>query len=194
MQPEGYATLNYEVQCYSNNKFTTLNPNMISRLRNLMTRAINEQILLPKFIVVVPDDDIIKYLNYSKFGMSEALGRLLNHIMVDYNHLLESQIEFLPRRSCPNALPYIFWIQAPLHTNFSNNLARIKFNKSLETITQFHENIQALELKKGWEPENGNFYLLESRRFTADGLGAYWAAVDKTIRYADMIFIKKLQH
>ena len=96
VKPEGYAISNYEVQDFSNNKFTTINPNMISRIRNLMAQAIKEQVLLPKFIVIVPDDDIIKYVNFSNFGVSEAYGRLINHIMVEHNRLLETQMEFLP--------------------------------------------------------------------------------------------------
>ena len=164
---ECYTTDNFKVAGFNNNKFGTNNPNAVSRIRNLMVRALKEQVFLPKMIIIVVDDDIIRYLNFYNFGMSEAFGKLINHIMVEHNRILEAYLEYLPKRAIPpgGELPQIFWIAPPLHTNFANNSVRNKFTKALNTMAKFHSNVHVLELKKGWEFENGNFYLHEHRWF-----------------------------
>ena len=89
-------------------------------------------------------------------------------------------------------MPQIVWIEAPVHSNFSNNTDRIEFNKSLNTAAQFYPKVHVLGLKKIWDPDNVNLYHKESRCFTADGYQYYWSAIDKTVKYADTILVKKL--
>ena len=66
------------------------------------------------------------------------------------------------------------------------------FNERLNTVSQFHEGITVLKLKKIWEPTDSNLFLYESNRFTSEGINAYWAAVDCTIRFMDTIMIQKV--
>ena len=91
-QTERYAAIQFELFGYYNNKYTSANPNMVSRIRNQMVRAVKENILLPKFIVVVLDENLIKYMNYYEFGVLEAFGRLINHIMVIMLVMLKSRL------------------------------------------------------------------------------------------------------
>ena len=46
-------------------------------------------------------------------------------------------------------------------------------------------------LKKVWDSKNLNFFLESSQRYTAEGLTAYWEAVDRTVRYYDSVLLKK---
>ena len=50
-----------------------------------MEKAISEQKLLPKWVVIVLDDDLLKYLNFNQYGISDALGRLINYIMMEHD-------------------------------------------------------------------------------------------------------------
>ena len=149
--------------------------------------------VFPKFIVVVIDDDMVKYVNFNRFGVSDAYSRLINSIMVEYDHLVEAQKEFLPKRSKNNEHPIFIWIAPPTHDNFSNNHMRKKLSKSIETTSQFHKHSYVLHLKKGWDATNPGFFLRDARRYTAEGLAAYWIGVDKAIKYVDTILLKKIQ-
>ena len=69
-----YMMSNYKVTGYNNNKFLSVNQNMVSRLRNTIVTGFKEQTYAPKFVIIVLDDDLVKYVNFPHFGISDALG------------------------------------------------------------------------------------------------------------------------
>ena len=148
---------------------------------------------LPKLVVLVPDDDIIKLFSQHDYahGITKPMSRVLNHIMTDHERTISAYKEYLPTKSVKQGFPHILWIQAPLHQNFRNNNLHVKFNKCLSELIPLHSNISTLELKKVWDPNDGNLFLAESQRFTSEGLRAYWEAVDRTVRYCDSVLLKK---
>ena len=148
--------------------------------------------MLPKYLVIVLDNDLIKYLNFYDFGVSEALGKLISYLMTEIDRMISSQRDYLPKKCKRYNMPAIIWIEASLHHNFNNNNVTEKFNASLHKMVNFHSNTYILQLKKGWDGLDRCLYLAESRRFTNEGLTMYWNAVDKTVKYVDMILIKKI--
>ena len=189
-----YGNTNYEICGLSNNKFTSLNPSLISRVRSLLLTTILERVYLPKYILFILDDELAKLLMLKPYyGFSEAVGKLLSHLMSECSKLLEAQRDFLPKKAIAENKTQIFWIEAPLHKNFSNNTLRQKLNKSTASMYAFYKDMHSLALKKGWDYSDNSLYDYESRRYTAAGLAGYWAAMDKTLRYIDTIYIKKLQ-
>ena len=181
-------------------KWSSDNPSIIGRFSNLMAQSVTgkselslggQRLLpLPKIVIVVPDDDIIKALDIADIcGLSKPIGRVLNFIMTDHEHAIAAFKDYLPSKSVKNDYPQILWIQPPLHDNFTNNSGRYKFNKCLEETTKFHSNVHALSLKKVWNPQDPE--LFSEGHYTASGYQAYWEAIDKTTRYFDSIVLKK---
>ena len=190
---DNYMNENFEVTGYVTSRFGS-NPSGIGRLRNSLVHAITKQVLLPKYVVLVPDNNIIKMLNHYRFGMSTALGRLIDYLMSEFDKIVKAQNEYLPTKSKQEGkFPHFIWIHAPLHDNFTDNYERGKFNKCLVTMAKLHQNTSTLELKKVWDPCNSNLFIKEARRFTSQGYTAYWDAVDKAVKYADTILMKKLE-
>ena len=68
------------------------NPSMISRIQNTLIKGITDDILLPKFILVLVNDDIIKLLDQS-FGFSDSIGRILHYIMMEHNRIIAAHKE-----------------------------------------------------------------------------------------------------
>ena len=165
---------------------------MLTRLWNGVAKAIKENILLPKMMVIVPDDDIIKLIQHDGPEFVKSAGRILNSIMKDHEKLISIQKDHLPRRSRRHMYPQIIWIEPPVHINFSNNLLREQFNNKLNDVASYYENVSVLQLKKVWDPDNGNLYLADSAHFTSEGLNANWRAIDATVRYADTILVKRI--
>ena len=151
-----------------------------------------EEKLFPKFILVILDDDLTKLVNLG-FGFSDTMGRIIHKLIIEHERVIESHKENLPKRARKPTYPQIIWIQAPLHINFPNIAARVKYNKALETIVKHHDNVHTLQLHKGWDNKEHSLYDYETRRFTSLGLATYWNAVDKTAKYIDTIFLKKQQ-
>ena len=175
------------------NRFMKYDQNLLSRVRNLFAEAIQKNVLLPKLLVIVLDDDLIKFLSTKKINITtDSVGDTVNKLMKQLERLVKSQKEFLQKRSKKINYPQIVWIQAPTHTNFRNNSEREILNESMIHMAKLQEFTTILELKKIWDPEDSNLFLYESERFTAVGYSTYWKAIDCTIRYADTILFKKL--
>ena len=65
----GYVRKYFEVANYSSSQYLSNDRNCVSRIRNAVARGINEHVLLPKYIVIVLDDDLIKYIGLKEYGV-----------------------------------------------------------------------------------------------------------------------------
>ena len=182
----GYVMANFDTVGFFTNFFND-NPSMVSRMANLMNSVIeckyNSKLMsLPKLIVIVPDNDIIKLLSEKDCfsSLSKPFSRILNYIMTEHERAIASYKDYLPAK-CIQDYPYILWIQAPFHDNFTDNSLRYKFNKCLTEAVNFHLNMSTLELKKVWDSKDSNLFIKENQRFTCDGYRSYWEAVDRTV-------------
>ena len=193
-----YVKAHFGVTGHFNNSFISDNPNVLSRISNLMVFALGKQIerkllLMPKLFVMVLDDDILKslYDYVDDENLTQAIGCMLNFIMTEQECNIASYKEYLPAKCLCLDYPFILWIQAPCHDGFKNNQLRVRFNRSLEEISKLHTNVYSLVLKKVWDPQDMNLYSTDLSRFTNEGFRAYWEAVDKTIRYFDSVILQK---
>ena len=59
----GYIREHYDVLGKLSSRYLSNDANLISRLRNQLVDAIHEKVILPKYLVMVLDDDIIKWLS-----------------------------------------------------------------------------------------------------------------------------------
>ena len=184
----------FEVSGFNNDRKASLNSNVISCIRNNFIGALSAQPTLPKFVVVVPDNDIIKYFLYKdEHDMQERYARLLKWLMCQYDRMVSSQKEYLTPKSKRANEPYFVWIKPPMHESIHSKELRLRemFKKALDNCTSMHQNTFALQLKKMWDPSDKLLYNREERRFTANGLILYWQAVDKTVKYANTLLLKK---
>ena len=189
----GYVRENFDVVGKMSNQYISNDRNLISRLRNLLVEAIHQNPVLPKYIVMALDDDLIKFLNLeARPGIVKAMGRVLNEIMIDHRKVIQTQKEYLHKRSKRDLYPQIIWIEAPFNDQFNNNELRKIYNDCLTNVSKFHEDVTVLALKKIWDPSNGNLFVGESDRYTAQGLATHWAAIDATVRFMDTIYINNI--
>ena len=57
-----YSKLQYEVSGYMSNPMESLDTNVLIRYCNLLVGTIAEQVILPKMIIIVPDNDLNQVL------------------------------------------------------------------------------------------------------------------------------------
>ena len=194
---DGYVKKHFDLSGFSNNMFAD-NPSIVGRLGNLMSAATSKGkdpkfSPLPKIIVVVPDDDIIRCmkLHEDSTDLIDNFGRMIKYVMTEHERAIASYKEHIPIKSKREGYPQILWIMAPLHDNFKNNREREKFNKAIEQVSKFHSNVNFLELKKVWSRNDDSLYCKQFQRFTNDGYTSYWEAIDRTVRYFDSVVLKK---
>ena len=89
----------YKLKVFANSKFLSNDQLMLSRLRNLLITAINKDILLPKAILVVLDDDIIHDCNYEGIEVSVTYYRTLQWLIKEYHRIVLAHKDRLPNKS-----------------------------------------------------------------------------------------------
>ena len=127
----------------------------ISRMRNALVTALNEHNSLPKLIVVIPDDDIIRDLRHVKSKMTKKLEKKTNWITRQMFRVISSYKDLLPQKAKRQSIPHVLWISPPTLRNFGeyNNENREKFTICLETAVDKQPNMSTLKLIKNWDYE-----------------------------------------
>ena len=141
----------------------------------MLLLALKEQVLLPRAIVFMPDDDIIKQCNIpireARAGMFKII---LEYLLEETHRVIASYKEKLPSRSKQEYFPQVLWMVPPQHKYFNNNEMRDLFANALESEIDKYPGMCALRLKKIWEENEGSLYLREQLRYTQEGNICYW--------------------
>ena len=94
---DGYVKNHFDMQGFSNNMFAE-NPSIIGRMGNLLNNALSKEsgkyLPLPKIIVEVPDDDIIRSMKLTEdaCNLSKNFGRMVNFVMTEHERAIERSV------------------------------------------------------------------------------------------------------
>ena len=162
------------------------------RIRNSFLKAINEQAMLPKFIVVILDDDLTVSLDHYQ-DPYYIIHQVTGWLMREFERSIEAYKDMIPQKVKRTKFPQFIWISPPSHKHFGriNNGLRNIQSICLEELVTTHNNMTSLKLIKFWDPEDGNLFLKNEYRFTNEGLNRYWEAVDSAVHYWSIIGHKK---
>ena len=170
----------FEVMTFCKSRHDSNDTNMLSRLCSTLALAINERIKLPKFIVVILDDDLLNYLGYLDNGVAKMIGEWIEWIAEKFTELIKLRIENLPPKAVKAGYPQKYWVAPPHHCNFSNNQARTKLINCMEVTFKLYPNIRLIRMKEVWDYENRDM-IDRNGRFTPYGYSKYWLSVDSAI-------------
>ena len=187
-----YVQQNFEVYSTFSSKHTSTDNNAVSRLCNLLVKAIQDNIILPKFIVIVLVDDLVNFIgiNHQNTEAGQSISRILNNIMSEQQKLILAQKDYLSTKAKKDNFPLIIWMQSPTHQEFPNNDDRKLFNSCLTDVVKFFLNTCTLEMCKCWDQDNLNYYVGNYNRFTTDGLTTYWNSITYTVKFANTLLWK----
>ena len=173
----------FEIRPYANSKYNSATKNMLLRLQNTFASAINKNKVLPKYILIVLDDDLITFLSYKKAGVSELLGDWLKWLSEKFSKLIENKKKVLPIKCQKENEPCVYWSVAPQHAGMSENCneMRRKLNFCLETLLKGRSDMRVIKLKNNW-PYNDKTTVIHDR-FTESGLYSYWEAIDSAVKF-----------
>ena len=125
-------------------------PNAVGRILNNLTRCLNtSRDSIPKWVVIIPDVDIMKSISYTDFGVSGAYGLLIEYMMKEINTTITRYLgNNLPVKANRYDRPHVLWIEPTLHINYDNNPLRMKFIRSLHIASQAQERMIVLPLRQ----------------------------------------------
>ena len=197
---DSYAKENFETSIFFGTDYMTTSSfehnanikNRIARVHNSVVRAIRSKGTLPKLLIIVLEDDIINFLNYNDYGVTEMYGRVIEFLSREINESIqEFKQRYLPTKSKRDSIPQLVWILPTLHRNYRNSNLRRKFANEMEKILPLFPDNTVLRLKQIWDPESNTMVSSFNNALTACGKRFLWKAVDRTIRYADFILFKE---
>ena len=197
---KNYVLHNYEILDFTTTCYSSSLCNPVSRVRSLVAKGFEPPYKqMPKAIVIVLDDDLIRQSNIKKDEYTyDNLVVIVKELLREVNQLIEGFKDGLPNKVKKESFPQVIWVMPPTHKNMSNNKIRMTYTHVFEDlITEAYPLMCALQLKKVWDPQDSGLYLAMERRYTPLGLATYWKAVDATFRFWDKtlseILIKKIK-
>ena len=189
----GHMLHNFDVKLYVSGKFSSNNRSALSRIRNCVVKAINENYLLPKIIVMVVDCDILSDVQFDHYGISVLLGMINEWLCSEIHKVIWAYKDKLPAKAVKDNYPHILWIEPPLHKNFRNNDKCKKFVSSLDGVIKklYSSDMTIFQMRKIWDYEDSILFLANQQRFTVEGHTRYWQAIDHLVKLWDTFLSKK---
>ena len=109
-----YLYESYNVTAFTPNPATSGVKDIMARIINCLIKALNDVAKLPKFLLVVPDEDILSCTDYQKYGLELSMHVALGWIITQMEHALETKKEDLMRHK-PGAVafnePKTIWVK-----------------------------------------------------------------------------------
>ena len=126
--------------------------NELGRLQDALIDALNRREYLPKYVLVIPDEAIIKAVKFDFPGITQQLERCVKWYNQKILRELESRKEVLTKIR-PGAVdatePCIIWIELFYRPGMSyfvrNNIG--KFNKGINEVATADMNTKVLNIK-----------------------------------------------
>ena len=171
-EENSYAKRNFEVSTITSNLFLSNERNIFTRWRNMLVMQTREVKPLPKMILFVPDDDIIRELKNYKSKTADY-GRAIEWFMREFSRIIDSWKDFLPAKAKKAYWPHFIWIKPVRNVNFRNNGPRDAFGRELDARAQLFERTWAVDLEQLWEFDDVSLFLALQQRFTNEGKHVY---------------------
>ena len=112
---EFFLKKHYDIVPFCSSRFNDKNTNMLSRLQHLFASALNSKTYLQAYIVVFLEDDLIEYLNYSKFKVALQLGTWVEFLAKELFDMLSKHQQQLPDRATLKENAQIYLIETISH-------------------------------------------------------------------------------
>ena len=183
-----YGTSKYEILIGAADMYNSHTPFITSRIINSVTKQLNECANMPKFIILIIEDDIIKDVGLDEPAVAaEFFEEYLEYIIKEITKLLKRFEFLLPEYSRQLNWPKLVFIAPTLHRNYEQNNLKLrqKFGVTLDECTAGKNNCWALRLLQIWDKNNLNLVRSDSNQITGEGISYFWRAVDRTLKFCD---------
>ena len=161
---------------------------VLTRYVNCVVKALNDCTKLPRAIIIIPDDDILKFIDHNSDGIEKVVNTVINWINNNMIRAIECKREDLRSRKSGAVVSYepkIIWVHMINRLAGTSGLSslRSKYNETLENQLSTKNNhffmkvIAAMMDKNLFDSSNklNHFY----------GRVCFWNEVDKQLELFD---------
>ena len=109
----------------------------MSRLVNCVTNAINTKLSLPKWMLIVVEDDLMKD-NIVQHATADEYKEMIDWIMAEHAKVITRFKSYMPMKAKKYQWPLILWVIPTLHVNYNNFSQRKNFIMGLRNAADEH--------------------------------------------------------
>ena len=181
-----YLLKNYNVVAQNPERWSNIR-SFLAKVLNGLVKALNQSpFILPRYILVVLDKDLIANADLYDYGVSRMLEDTLKWLLININMVVESRKEDLIGKRAgavsTTSEPHIIWIGMLKCPDYSMNkrvysLAR-KFNQILQNVITGDRRSHYLPVGL----ETNSSYFDHIGNITQSGKIEYWRLVDSTMK------------
>ena len=154
---------------------------VLGRIRNALVYALNAYDKLPRYVILVLDDDLIHCVNYTKPGTSEIYERDLNWLANEIHDVIFTRKNDLPKKAKRYLFPQVFWVLLPLHKDLESNQSRIHFNQCIEAVVARHKEMKLLRIRRHWDFQVSDAVI--NNLISSKGIHSYWVGIDEALAF-----------
>ena len=177
-----YTNQEYETSGHCNSRYTCNITNILVRMSTALISAINKHHRLPKYMVIIMDNDLTEFIKFRGNGIAKLIGLYLNSMIKDVEETIRDKKMQLPNKAVRVNYPLIYWVAAPTHMLFKDNEVRTRYNLCLESIIKSTEGMRVMKMKEYWFYDDVE--LVDNLGgMTTVGLSRYWQSIDASIKF-----------
>ena len=184
-RPIPYIYDYYNVKLYTANPLSEIR-NTMTRLVNSLTKALNDATMLPRIILIIPDDNILRHIKDLTDIKPVCVG-VINWIMNEMDKVIQSKKDQLKQRKAGAIAagePKMIWVAMINRMNICSKLlsVRSEFNKAIEACMANRSGHYFLDVASKIE-ELG--YFNQEHKLNEDGKTRLWKEIDYMIEKFD---------
>ena len=154
---------------------------------NAFIKALNDSIQLPAVVLLMPDWDLPRSINFYGDQTKQVFYDILNWMSKNMARAIQSRKDSLAHKK-PGAISketkFIWVSMINRHAEFSKVLKQqTKFNSVLQDLVQENQKRDCI-FDVNYAVNQANFYALHNR-LTQEGAIAYWLEIDKSLKLWD---------
>ena len=199
-QDKLFITDYFNVKCYSSNPLTKVKE-APARLVNSLIHALHDYegksstkedrapdnlMYAPhllRFIIVIPDWDLIKHIGHYKFGISAISEQVIKWTVTNLNRAIETRRDDLTRvkpGAATSSEPKFVWVKVINRIGCHDKAlsVRTKFNRILEGVLDQHRNHYIMDISQSLS--NVNYF--HSNTLNRVGAIRFWVELDAMIK------------
>ena len=174
----------YNVSCFTTNLLSEMK-DVLARLVNSFVKALNENVYLPRLVVVIPEDDLLHFIDHFCSGISLISSVAINWIVNQMERAVEAIKDYL-QRQCLGAIapnePKFIWVKA-ISKGFrkTESTVKYKYNPEMEEALTNQRNHYIMSLQRSFNSTHFN----SRGKFTASGNVRFWDEINKLLESFD---------
>ena len=181
----------YNISSYCTNQLSH-NRNGMSHILNSFIEGLNNNLKLPKYVIFVPDKDLVENHDHFDFGAQTIFDMTLESLFKKVNMAITRRREDMFYKRPGSLASYfeqrVIWLKIINRPTTGDKkmrekmILREKFNNTLET--QFPKEKQMFIMNiDAFESDDAQFLFTATNELTSDGYVTFWSEVTKMMKF-----------